>query len=106
MKQILEHIDLFPARIVTPAKTFERARLVVQAGRAYVWEEQAGGVVPLVLQSDAVLERDRSAAAPYQVVTASGEVWECKKSGGCGCGSPLKRLDWRAQLVTLQESAT
>lgn len=103
MRQNLISIDLFPANVTTPTAAYVRCRLVVLEGRAYLWQEK-DGQVPLVEQAPvAEFYRDRSSKAPYVVVTSEGETWTAGKFGGCGCGSPLKQLDWRTQIRELQK---
>lgn len=34
-----------------------------------------------------------------EVTTSEGEVWSYDRAGGCGCGSPFKRLNREAALA-------
>ena len=92
--------DDFPARVKIGDRQFRRGRVIVDdEGRAVVVVHAASGALETVaLGTGAEIERQRN-ARNIVVRTAEGETWEVERGGGCGCGSPLKRLDRYAALA-------
>lgn len=64
--------------------------IVDDDGRAVVLGE-ANGRAEVLARARVEVERERGRA--WSLTTADGEVWAVTSGGGCGCGSPLKRLD-------------
>lgn len=83
-------LDLYPADVVTPQARFRKARLRLEDGIARVFVAPRG-YVELAAEGSYT----EFAGRPYRVTLSDGTEWEAKKTGGCGCSSPLKRFDPR-----------
>lgn len=85
-------IDIFPARVTIPGRTLAKARVVVQDGKARLYEESRG-VISVVAESDvkALEKSDRPRYRPHLISTEQGD-WQIIQGGGCGCGSKLKGM--------------
>lgn len=65
--------------------------------RVRVWQQQQGRTYLIHDEPVSSFERSRVAGEPHRLTLASGEQWQIVKQGGCGCGSPLRRLNWRKE---------
>lgn len=96
---------MFPARVVTPRATYERARFMVIQGRAFVWTEQERRVQLVEAALVIAFGRERDPKATYTVQTTNGEVWSCARAHGCGCGSKLRNFNWQADVASVEVTA-
>lgn len=90
--------DVFPAKLTTPDRTFEKVRVSVRDGVLRAFHTVAGRIeLAWETAIDAeTLGRDRGGRrASYSVVTASGQALVFDREGHCGCRDPLKRFDPR-----------
>lgn len=87
-------LDLAPAIVETPEKTYRGARIFIDGGRARVFVVK-GRSVELALEADGVtdVKRPQFRKQPHEVSFADGSMWLATRAGGCACGSPLKRFD-------------
>lgn len=86
-------LDLFPAIARTPSGgRYEPARVVVYNGIVQVWVVRRGSNVPEVAYEANELSLEGNRLAGYAVLTDDGVV-NAVRTGGCGCGSPLKSFD-------------
>ena len=89
--------DVFPARITTPEKTYEKARLFVFETKAYIFTEEHGQVSLADESPVTSFQLSRMRGAPTIVTTEQG-TWEALRSGSCGCGSKLKTFAWQTVI--------
>lgn len=102
--------DLFPARVTYPVGSHpgfrDKVRVILFAERALIFAEGKNRVVELV--HDLELTRfDRPIAArnAFDLYLTNGEMWQIGRGTGCGCGSPLKRMQTRDLLALAAVSA-
>lgn len=94
-------LDLIPAKVETPQGIFRNARVVVDGDRVRVFTTRRHASrreVELALEATGVtdVKRPQFRRQPHEIVFADGSVWSAVQSGGCGCGSPLKKFDPKA----------
>lgn len=99
----LIRLDLFPARVRvvaadgTEVTNLRAARVIVaNDGRAVIFQDAGGRRADLVLSASAEKvgrEEGRGVGKAWLVELADGTRWEAVRGGGCGCGSPLRRMD-------------
>jgi hypothetical protein len=89
--RIVRAVDLFPIRLTKDGTTWRKARLYSRDGRVRVWTADAGRVELLVDSTEAVVEPNGK--AKHWTLTTPDGVYDVVSSGGCGCSSPLKRLN-------------
>lgn len=91
-------VDLFPAEVATDETTWRSARALITSDRVYVVTRSgpAGWELAAVLgYTSMVRGRGRS----YDLTLDDGSGCQVRKGSGCGCGSPLKRLNRSAILA-------
>lgn len=84
-------VDLYPAWVDGPDGRVKECRLWITDGGRAVIHRRSGRTVELhadVQTDDFTVESGRKIT-----FTVDGQGWQVIKSGGCGCGSPLKRLN-------------
>lgn len=87
-------ISLNRTNVTTSVDKFMSVRFIYVNGRAAVWQEnkKLGTATRVLYSQDAQLIKPDSARYPMQIVTPDG-TWEVRQqSGGCGCGSPIKKV--------------
>lgn len=86
--------DLYPVTVDLDGRLLRKARLFVRDGqvRIYVDENRAGVVLAAAAS---VVEISRHPGRRYTLTVDDGATWEVTRTGGCGCGSRLKRLTAR-----------
>lgn len=87
-------LDVFPARISTPGRVYERARVYAAAGLARIYVDDGGGQISLAASAEigeGGVAISHSRREPHRISTLEG-IWEVVKMGGCGCTEPLKRF--------------
>lgn len=104
--QLLDDI----VRVVTPAFTEAVARIFVfdewegTPGFASIYVARKSNPYLLAIEPIASYSRSpRPRREPHIITLGSGDEWFCYK-GGCGCGSPIKRLTTRLALADYSKS--
>lgn len=88
-------VNLARTRVTHPGGTIPAARFVFHNGRAAVWVEDklTKTATRVLFATDVEFRKPNSARYPMQVLLSDGTEWLVKQErGGCGCGSPLKRI--------------
>jgi len=81
--------------IITPRYTLPRVRVFVFADQASVFRaDQGRPVLHDRVRITSFAPSGTPRQAPHTLTTESGEEWTLQK-GPCGCGSPLRQLNWR-----------
>jgi hypothetical protein len=85
------NLDLMPARVQRPEGSYvtENCRVVITGDAVVVHREWVGE--PETWPYSSVLEYDR-ARTLLKFQTSAG-VLQVSRGHGCGCGSPLRRID-------------
>lgn len=102
---VTEPVFVFPAEVTLPDGRFIRpARVAVTAEQTVVWAESEDRRTAVVVFSQRThsIREHMTANAPrraqrMRVATDAGSV-VVVRGGGCGCGSPLKRINPAAEL--------
>lgn len=91
--------DVFPARATVNGKSYAKVRLLVTVDNRAVLFAHEGGNAEIVARADNV-SAGRDKLKPRVVtITAEGENWDVTRTGGCGCHSPLKRINRTAAFA-------
>lgn len=93
-------INISRANISTPEGDFHPARFVFHDGKAAVWVEdkRAKTAQRVAFVQGAEFVRGKTAKIPMEV-RAGDVVWTITQvAGGCGCGSPTKRMSYQQLL--------
>lgn len=95
--------DIFPARVMTPAKTYPKARVLIEGDRTRVYVAE-GQTVKLVHNVTGQVTDSGSRVE----VTVNGETWFVRsEAGGCGCKrkGPLRTASRESLWAMTLESA-
>lgn len=89
-------MDLYPVKVVSESATWRKARIYFRDGRVRVWAVQRGKAELVLDASEADLQAN--GRRNHWTLAAAGQTYDVAKEGGCGCGSPLRRLNPAAEL--------
>lgn len=93
--------DLYPVSVFIGGDQLARARVVTRDGVARVYVDSGRDVV--VAHEGTHVETKRVNGSEWELTVAVDGVedsWTCRRVGGCGCGSRLKRLDVDAAMAS------
>lgn len=84
-------LDVLPANLDTGSSKHAQARVIVdKQGRAVAFVADHGKLTKVGELEGAEVET--TGRRTYKI-TSGEQTWSCQKSGGCGCGSPLRRMN-------------
>lgn len=73
---------------------------------AVIYRAEQGKAVPIHFLGITDWTRSRAPrSTPHTLTDDEGNTWSFYR-GGCGCGSPIKKVTWRQAWSTLSESLT
>lgn len=84
-------LDLFPAEVALPGGTFRGVRAVATDTRLYVVARD--GVRHQIVLDAGIADWQPKPGRVYDVQLDDGSDCQVRRGSGCGCGSPLKRLN-------------
>lgn len=84
-------LDVFPARVIaSPHGALVSTRIVIRDGVFTIWRQKGDGAEKIATGPTSSWSTKGSI---YTVTMDDGSTWQFAKSGGCGCGSPLRRVN-------------
>lgn len=90
MHSVQPELDFFPATVVTgDGQVYEKARVIVHKGRAFVFATAAG--IPYIAAEGSLPGGWVPSGLPY-ILDVEGGEWKVAKTPGCGCGAVVKGL--------------
>lgn len=88
-------LTFFPARVATPDGSFDKAKVFVYDGTATVWQVVDRRVVEVTRLEGVESYREQPGEGMRKatvLVAQDGTEWTVTKGAGCGCSSPLKKM--------------
>lgn len=82
-------LDVFPARLDGPGGVRTGVRVLIDGERLLAFASPAAVDLDVAV---AAVDTGESHRAVWTVLDADGGTWTLSRSGGCGCGSPLRRV--------------
>lgn len=86
------------ARVIGPGDPpveLKQARVFILDDHLIIYDAHQGKAVVHTAATITEFTRSRfPRREPHLATTASGDVWQIYR-GGCGCGSPIKKVTWR-----------
>lgn len=89
-------LDVVPARVTTPQGVLDGVRVYASGGIVAVWKALNGQAVldrAHGLTAAASVVEGRGSRGPWTLTLADGTEWTVERGAGCGCGSPVKKMN-------------
>ena len=82
---------VFPAKVTGPGdRVFDKVAAIASIDGLFVYEHVGRQIVTvLAIDPYTAIRNDRGV---WYVMDRNGDEWAVGKGGGCGCGSPLRRM--------------
>ena len=98
----MQPFDAVPADVVaSDGRSWPRARVAVVDGVLGIWTERGReAVLEFKAQVAEVAQSPQPRLRPSTITLLDGTTLTVRRTGGCGCGSPLKKLSIRTELAT------